>query len=286
MAEEDGHYLGYLEDLYEDKKGQKRVKVRWFHRSQEVNAVIPELNPHPREVFITPHVQVISAECIDGLATVLTPKHYEKCLPVAYKTLSSGIHMCFRQFKSNYVKSFSLSKLRGYSNQAIFSSLDCGIVFKQKTKSYSSNGEEEKEFTLDVSATQGSKRSKSCKGQWRLQSNSDFGNQIVKSEQTYKKLKIRLKSERPLGIKLDGSEAQHKASFKLDEKIEVLCQDSGIRGCWFRCMVMQVSQKRLKVQYNDVQDVDGSGNLEVRKCTKKLLFCFVLMFNRKASMED
>ncbi|KAM7530864.1 hypothetical protein LguiB_034274 [Lonicera macranthoides] len=267
MAEEDGHYLGYLEDLYEDKKRQKRVKVRWFHRSQEVNVVIPELNPHPREVFITPHVQVISAECIDGLATILTPKHYEKCLPVACKTLSSGIHMCFRQFKSNEVKPFSLSKLCGYSNQSIFSSLDCGIVSKQKTKICSSNGQEEKEFTLDVSARQGSKRSKSCKGHWRLQSNSqmtnsDFGNQIAKSEQTYKKLKIRLKSERPLGIKLDGSEAQHKAYFKFDEKIELLCQDSGLRGCWFRCKVLQVLQKRLKVQYNDVQDVDGSGNLE------------------------
>lgn len=45
-------------------------------------------------------------------------------------------------------------------------------------------------------------------------------------------------------------------------KIEVLCQDSGIRGCWFKCMILQVSRRRIRVQYDDVKDEDGSGNLE------------------------
>ena len=52
-------------------------------------------------------------------------------------------------------------------------------------------------------------------------------------------------------------------TYKVDDKIELLCQDSGIRGCWFRCTVVQVARKQLKVQYDDVQDEDGSGNLEV-----------------------
>ena len=44
----------------------------------------------------------------------LTPKHYKKCLVVVTHTLSSGIHLCSRQFKNNKVKPFILTKLHGY----------------------------------------------------------------------------------------------------------------------------------------------------------------------------
>ncbi|KAL8058551.1 hypothetical protein ABFS82_03G025100 [Erythranthe guttata] len=46
------------------------------------------------------------------------------------------------------------------------------------------------------------------------------------------------------------------------EHIEVLCQDSGMRGCWFRCKVLYSSRRRLKVQHCDVNDCDGSAKLE------------------------
>ena len=75
--------------------------------------VIPGLDPQPREVVITSHVQVISVECIDGPTMVLTPKHYKKCLVVVTHILSSGIHLCCRQFKNDKVKPFILTKLRG-----------------------------------------------------------------------------------------------------------------------------------------------------------------------------
>ena len=65
-------------------------------------------------MVITSHVQVISAESIDGPAMVLTPKHYEKCLVVVTHTLLSKIHLCCRQFKNNKVKPFILTELRGY----------------------------------------------------------------------------------------------------------------------------------------------------------------------------
>jgi len=67
--------------LYENRRGQKKVKVRWFHHNEEVKGAIPVRNPHPREVFITSYSQVISAECVDGPAAVLTREHYEKCTP-------------------------------------------------------------------------------------------------------------------------------------------------------------------------------------------------------------
>ncbi|KAJ6700321.1 AGENET DOMAIN-CONTAINING PROTEIN-RELATED [Salix purpurea] len=65
-----------------------------------------------------------------------------------------------------------------------------------------------------------------------------------------------------MGIDFVIPQSKCSAPFRVNEKIEMLCQDSGIRGCWFRCKVLQSSQKHLKVQYEDVQYVEGSGNLE------------------------
>ncbi|KAJ0017442.1 hypothetical protein Pint_09464 [Pistacia integerrima] len=276
MAEEKSHYLAYLEDMYEDKKGQKKVKVRWFHHHQEIEGVIPNLHPHPREVFITAHVQVISAESVDGLATILTPMHYEKCVAAVPHTSTSSIHICFRQMKNNKIKPFTLTKLRGYSNQAILSALS-PTVSKQKVKYHKRN--EEDEDPVRVSA----KRSRSSKGQEGLEGGFGVKNkfpagQILNGEQKYPKLKLRF-SRKTMGIKVVLPQPKCPVSFEVNEKIELLCQDSGIRGCWFRCQVLQTSQKHLKVKYDDVEDADGPGNLEVfffffltsQGCTESLL---------------
>ncbi|KAG5574394.1 hypothetical protein H5410_054528 [Solanum commersonii] len=45
-VEKESQYPGYLEDFYENKKGQKRVKVRCFEHFQEVHCVIPKLEDH------------------------------------------------------------------------------------------------------------------------------------------------------------------------------------------------------------------------------------------------
>lgn len=50
---------------------------------------------------------------------------------------------------------------------------------------------------------------------------------------------------------------------KLNQNIEVLSQDSGLQGCWFRCKILLSSKDCLKVQYKDVFQVDGAGKLEV-----------------------
>ncbi|XAR65752.1 hypothetical protein NMG60_11009968 [Bertholletia excelsa] len=264
MAEE-GHYVGYVEDLYEDKKCQKRVKVRWFHQYGELKDIIPELYPSPREVFITSHCQVISAECIDGPATVLTPKHYEKCLAIVSHSLSSSVFMCFRQFKNSKVKAFPLSKLHGYWDQAILTSLGSSLVSKHRAADHKSS--EEDDLSHDDHVGRGVKRNRSY-GNHRpetvhcVATNSILGNQITKSKPTYKKLRIKLSKTGTKSIMLIGTEPASRPSFKVGEKIELLCQDSGICGCWFRCQVLQASQKHLKVKYIDVEDADGCGYLE------------------------
>lgn len=44
MGEEGSHYLGYLEDLYEDKNGEKMVNVQWFQFREEVISMIPHVH--------------------------------------------------------------------------------------------------------------------------------------------------------------------------------------------------------------------------------------------------
>ncbi|KAI3680440.1 hypothetical protein L6452_35211 [Arctium lappa] len=228
LAGDDSHNIGYLEDLYEDYRSRKMVKVRWFHRTEEVSGLISE--PRPNEVVITPHVQVVSAECIDGLATILTPKHYEHCLAVLSEDFSDGIYMCSRQIKKNRITPFPLSKLRGYSNQTIFCILDLPID-PNKLKQQISSREEKEEAVA-------------CQ---------------EKTQPTEPKSEIKLPSKGLAGTSEPHDEVP---SFSVGEEIEVLSNDSGLRGCWFRCKILQVSGKVLKVLHMDVEDVEGPGNLE------------------------
>ncbi|CAI0440239.1 unnamed protein product [Linum tenue] len=245
LAEEEQHYLGYLEDMYEDRKGKKKVKVRWFYRSQEVNTLIPQLNPHPREVVITSNVQVISAECIDSSATVLTPWHYEKYVAVAdlsSPSSSPAVHMCFRQLKNNKLKPFALAKLNGYSNQSIVASLgECDDQLAYE----------------DVICARANGKRKSTS------SNVAPGiHQPVETKPALPKLKFRLSRRTTNSRDSVAPQLPSPVTFKADDEIELLCEDSGIRGCWFRCKVLEASKRRLKVQYIDVLDEETSSNLE------------------------
>ncbi|XP_039055603.1 uncharacterized protein LOC120198335 isoform X2 [Hibiscus syriacus] len=266
MAKGENHYLAYLEDMYEDKRGQKKVKVRWFHHTKEVKGVIPVRNPHPKEVFITPYSQVISAECVDGLASVLTREHYEKCAAVFPDALLARAHICSRQFRSKKVKQFDLSKLRGYFDQPILSCLSSTLSSEPDSPSHGLNEEDDEELSAGVNVKLGNKRSRTISSSQRFvtdnSGNRISSNHLVSYEASCKKIKYALSGKRLLSLEHAASQYWHGSLFKFDEKIEMLCQDSGIRGCWFRCTVLQVSKKQMKVQYDDVQDEDGYGNLE------------------------
>ncbi|XP_076959404.1 uncharacterized protein LOC143635460 [Bidens hawaiensis] len=186
-GEDENEHIGYVEDLYEDYIGHKMVKVRWFNCSEE-----------PHEVMITPDVEVVSAECIPGLATVLTPKHYDQSLAVVSEDFSDGVYMCSRQIRNNRVTSFPLSKLRGYANQTIFSILNPPVIPQSSPP-------------------------------------------VIPSP----------------------------ALSDVGEEIEVLHDDSGLRGSWFRCRILKAKGKRLKVVYVDLEEAEGHGNTEA-----SLLYCY------------
>ncbi|KAK1306820.1 hypothetical protein QJS10_CPA10g01817 [Acorus calamus] len=255
MAEEDNSYLAYLEDMYEDRKGQKKVKVRWFHQSQEVSGPIPPPAPHPKEVFITPYTQVISVECVDDLASVFTPEHFEKCLASCPHISTAKMHFCFRQYNKNKFKPFDISTLRGYYDQMVLSCLDICSISNRGV------GEEIDELVGGGTPGHGSKKNRSLKGRLGVKV-SRHAHQMAAYRLAYQNLKFRLPGRKPLSVKFTGPPRQLSHLFKVGEKIELLCQDSGIRGCWFRCIVLQLSQNKLKVQYQDVENEDGSGNLE------------------------
>ncbi|KZV36209.1 hypothetical protein F511_14227 [Dorcoceras hygrometricum] len=237
MAEKESRYIAYVEDMYEDRKCQKKVKVRWFHHNKEVRGVVSLRNPHPKEVFITPYIQVISAECIDGPAVVLSREHYEKCLGVFPGDMLRRMHFCFRQFKSNRVKPFKLSNLRGYFDQSIFSCFSPDFF--------------EEEYSSEDDVKVGAKRNRSCRE-----------NQKTAYDLSYQKLKYDVLSKEQSFLKHVEDQLPCSPVFRLNEKIEFLCQDSGIRGCWFRCSVLEFSKKQIKILYDDVKDEDSCSNLE------------------------
>lgn len=281
MAAEGNPYLGYLEDMYEDKKRQKRVKVRWFHRDDEVISLVSQLDAHPREVFITPHVQVINAECIDGPASVLTPKHYEQCVAVLPQSILCRVHLCFRQFKNDQIRPFSISKLLGYRKQPVLSCIDHLLFSEKKTKRHKFGEDHQGNSMMRGDVNQGCKRKRfderrngDVKVRVRKKpginqnicreetSPSALGSRIARAVSSYPKLKIKLSGRTLKHEKFVGDHHVISASFNINDEIELLCQDSGIRGCWYKCKVLEISRKHLKVQYDDLEDADESGNLQ------------------------
>ncbi|KAH9302626.1 hypothetical protein KI387_014209 [Taxus chinensis] len=281
MAEEKIHHIAYLEDMYEDKKAQKKVRVRWFHRTNEVVGTIPPPPAHETELFITPFRQVLSVECVDGQATILTLEHYEKCLAKFPSEVMAQIYVCFRQFDNEGIKSFNLNEMQGYWHQKILKSSDLADL-----QDYSKH-ELSDSFDLDEDVATGTTvnkhpRKNRCTRKRLGASDRVYGrkpgekNKAI-SGNIYKEtldggadgsLDSCISERRcfSLGVgesrKKGGACEQQSMSFDIGEKIELLCQDSGIRGCWFRCTIIKRVPHQIKVWYKDVLNEDGSGNLE------------------------
>lgn len=252
--DEENLYIAYLEDMYEDKKGMKKTKVRWFHQHKEVLGPIPPPTPHPREIFVTPYSQVISIECVDGLVTILTPEHYEKCL----SDLPDIVFICYRQYSNNKFKHFDLSIFPGYFHQTVLSrfGIHKGVSGEDRLVSNFFKSEPNKSSVLkpsdEIAKNNLLKMRISCRR-----------NTQVSPMSVRQNLKSGLNRRKTQCLtKLAGTK-QCSQAFSVNSKIEVLCQDSGVRGCWFRCTILELSQKRLKVRYDDVQNADNDGNLEV-----------------------
>ncbi|PSR91178.1 DUF724 domain-containing protein [Actinidia chinensis var. chinensis] len=275
LAEEGKRLVAYLDDMYEDTRGNKMVVVRWFHKIDEVGIVLPQ-NYNDREIFFSLCLQDLSIECIDGLATVLSPQHYEKFVNEAKHTQFKPF-VCHRQFDNDDIKLFDITQIKGYWRQA--------FLRHMRTDSPSSNP------VKSWMAEDGSKVERNCsdgigiRPKKRLRRSKD-GDLCFppanKQEYLFPCSDIRDFDER-LASSKDGIDVcwRKDDSFTVcgpvkqtvmqktlqdltaGSQVEVLSQDSGLRGCWFRALVIKKRKDKIKVHYQDIKDAaDEANNLE------------------------
>eukprot|EP01018_Ginkgo_biloba_P028931 Gb_20784 [translate_table: standard] len=280
MAEGKERHIAYLEDMYEDAKARKSIRVLWFHKANEVVNDIPPPLPHLKEVFFTPCLQVLSVECVDGPATVLTPEHYDKCLVKLPPEAVAELHMCCRQLDNEGIRSFNLSQLEGYWQQKILSSIDLALSQCSPKHDLTSDSLEadEEDTELNMAIRKGPRKCRSSRRRNGIPNSScggATGEAILDVSGSLYRLSVCIGAERdctpdsrPLintmgqSQKLGDVHEQGPVSFGIGDGVELLSQDSGIRGCWFRCTVIDKQLLRLKVCYEDVQNEDETGNLE------------------------
>nr|XP_043624741.1 uncharacterized protein LOC122596256 [Erigeron canadensis] len=215
LAEEGRRLVAYLDDLYEDSRGNKLAVVRWFHKIDEVALPLP-LSYNDKEIFFSPCLQDLSIKCIDGSATVLSPRNYKSFLKLNAHTILEPF-VCRYQIDNEVVKPFDVTQLKGYWNQIIH-----------------------KFISTDAAGIRPKKR-------LRRLVDGEYNSENRKSAENVVSLKA----------------CTQKHGYTIGDEIEVLSQDSGIKGMWFKATVIKNHRDKLKVRYRDIKDAaDESMYLE------------------------
>ena len=266
MAEEYRRLVAYVEDLYEDMRANKMVVVRWFHKVDEVGIVLPP-DVNGREIFFSLCLQDLSVECIDGLAAVLSAQDFDKFQNGSRHRFSSWEpYLCQRQIDNDDdVKPFDITQLQGYWSQELLRSMYAtpGTSLKLRLK-------------ITRSGSRSSPNGDGCAGskeRSRLNGDDVEASGVVRDVNKSRSSSVGSRGEKharthsapPLLRKelLKQKLLQQQKHLAPGCHVEVLSQDSGIRGCWFRCVVLKRHHDKVKVRYEDVQDADDTGNLEV-----------------------
>ncbi|XP_042027896.1 uncharacterized protein LOC121775022 isoform X2 [Salvia splendens] len=259
-------YLGYVEDMYETLQEEKMVRVRRFLFPEDIQHLMPKLCSDSGEVFITSTKEQLSAKEIDGLASVLAPIDFKKCDEVLPLNLSLKIFTCHREFKSNSVSTFNITELCGYYAQPVLSTLK--YFFPEPSDAIENSTQEGDDCSPQNQAVITCKSNEILIGdQIVSEVDADLHN-VAKDNQAAKRgpanqcLKIKQAMKGPVQDNNPLIWPQNQMLSRVNENIELLSQDSGMRGCWFRCKILRSSAKLMRVQYCDVTDADEDGNLE------------------------
>ncbi|KAF3431835.1 hypothetical protein FNV43_RR26571 [Rhamnella rubrinervis] len=261
LAEEDKRLVAYLEDMYEDSRGNKMVVVRWFHKIDEVGIVLP-LNYNDREIFFSLCLQDLSIECIDGLATVLSPQHFEKFLNEAIQTRLEPF-VCHKQFENEDVKPFDITQVKGYWKQDILRYM---YTLTPKVSGNSQQSDDDLKLEENINPNCFRPKKRQCTERRELvnaasghvQNLTDSGIGCKTGTRTGTCSLRGGTSPATLPNKV-AKEISHY--FAVGSQVEVLSQDSGIRGCWFRALIIKKHKDRLKVRYQDIQDAADEANM-------------------------
>ncbi|KAG6532968.1 uncharacterized protein LOC121973883 [Zingiber officinale] len=266
MVEENNRLVAYVDDLYEDLQGHNMVVVRWFHKVDEVGIVLPP-DTNDREIFFSLCLQDFSVECIDGLAAVLSAQHFEQFQNEA-RLSTCRPYMCRRQINNDGVKPFDITQLQGYWSQDLVRSMPIFTSpFKLRLKIKCGNSSLSVVRKSDNNSLGSLKRMTLTHPEDRHSAESSARNKMRPTS-----LSVSSKFRKCATKTLSGSALIRKELFKqkLQQQfcagyhVEVLSQDSGMRGCWFRCVILKRHghQDKAKVRYLDIQDPDEKGNLE------------------------
>jgi len=246
------------------------VVVRWFHKIDEVGIVLPH-SFSDREVFFSLYLQDLSIECIDGLAFVLSPQHYEKFRNEARRNHLEPF-VCIHQFDNDDVKPFDITQIKGYWKQEIlrymYTQLD--------SKSSGSSGQSDDILELDENHMS----TVSIRPKKRLRLAKDDAKEAIdlaapklenlNNIKNNTKISSGNNSLKQVGhtnmtTTVKGTNEHSSWHLVVGSQVEVLSQDSGMRGCWFTASVIKRHKYKVKVQYQDIQDaVDETKKLEVR----------------------
>ncbi|KAK4430198.1 hypothetical protein Salat_1320500 [Sesamum alatum] len=265
LAEEDKRLVAYLDDMYEDPRGNKMVVVRWFHKIDEVGFVLPR-KYNDREIFFSLCLQDLSIECIDGLATVLSPEHYEKFSDEATR-MGLMPFVCYRQFDDDDVKPFDITRIKGYWKQEILRN-------RSTLLEHSDDDLKLRGSIGDVVGDRPNKRirwSKDCDSYLNSPDKKETAETSLQvcsgSTLESKGVKVGSLKEGCSYVPSSGTDnttpPKTGCHLTIGSQVEVLSQDSGIRGCWFRASIIKKHKDKVKVRYRDLKDaVDDSKNLE------------------------
>ncbi|XP_023538637.1 uncharacterized protein LOC111799489 isoform X1 [Cucurbita pepo subsp. pepo] len=264
LAEEGKRLVAYLEDMYEDCRSNRMVVVRWFHKIDEVDIDLPH-NFNDREIFFSLCLQDLNIECIDGLATVLSPHHFQKFQNEA-KLTQLEPYVCVKQFDNDDIKPFDITQVKGYWKQEILRYMYA--LSSSKAQGHSQHSED------DISAEM-----RPRKRHRRLNNEDPQNNEKRQPVNVSPSLDVHSSSHNLVGFKRSdvifspkggcasktfiGKELKSNSStsqLTVGSEIEVLSQDSGIRGCWFRASIIKKRRDKVKVQYCDLQDANDESN--------------------------
>lgn len=272
LAEEGKRLVAYLEDMYEDSRSNRMVVVRWFHKIDEVDIVLPR-NFNDREIFFSLCLQDLSIECIDGLATVLSPHHFQKFQNEAKHTRLEP-YVCEKQFDNDdIIKPFDITQVKGYWKQEILRYM----YALSSSKAHSHYQQSEDDPSAEMRPRKRLRRSRNDdlqNAEKRQPGNTlssldvrSSGNNFVdlKSSDVVFSPKGGCASKTFIGKEMNNASS---SQFAVASEIEVLSQDSGIRGCWFRASIIKKRGDKVKVQYHNLQDADDESS--------KLVVCFPL----------
>ncbi|GFZ16115.1 agenet and bromo-adjacent homology (BAH) domain-containing protein [Actinidia rufa] len=247
LAEEDKRLVAYLDDMYEDTRGNKMVVVRWFHKIDEVGIVLPQ-NYNDREIFFSLCLQDLSIECIDGLATVLSPQHYEKFLNEAKHTQFKPF-VCHRQFDNDDIKLLWMAE----DGSKVERNCSDGIGIRPK-----------KSFGGQKMVTCASLLQHKQEYLFPCSDIRDFDERLASSKDGIDVCWRKDDSFTVCGPVKQTVMQKTLQDLTAGSQVEVLSQDSGLRGCWFRALVIKKRKDKIKVHYQDIKDAaDEANNLEV-----------------------